>query len=155
MQANGNDCKRSEETHTPRAQCKQKKAKRLIIEEGSEKDSDKHDDNDNAGKKIKRGPSPTKYTLRDRNKIKKRFSDFCLETPFYDDDADLLTAVFLSQEDMNKEELLEDDSEIIHFNDAKKQKRHDKAASLHKYIDKFTARKKSKEEREADIGFPK
>ena len=84
-------------------------------------------------------------------KLKKRFSDFCLETPFYDDDADLLTAVFLSQEDMNKEELLEDDSEIIHCNDAKKQKRHDKAASLHKYIDKFTARKKSKEEREADI----
>ena len=76
-------------------------------------------------------------------KLKKRFSNFCLDAPFYDDDdADLLTAVFLSQEDMNKEELLEDDSEIIHFDDAKKQKRHDKAAYLHKCIHKFTARKK-------------
>ena len=83
MQANGNDCKRNGEMYTPRAQCKQKKkAKRLIIEDGSEKDNDNHDDNDNASKKIKRGPSPTKYTLRDRNKIKKMFSDFCLEIPF-------------------------------------------------------------------------
>ena len=47
--------------------------------------------------------------------------------------------------------MLEDDSEIIHFDDAKKQKRHNKVAYLHKCIDKLTARKKSKEEREADI----